>query len=174
MASILSRPQCVNWYPKPSYHVATVCHQVCCVYWASQPILHGWVSLKCISKNLHRELLSHLGRDKNGRPFPYGIFKCIFLNENVYISIQFALKFFPRAHLTIFQHWFRKSLGTVQAPMSVSLLTHKCVTRPQWVIQSGPYQIYEYVSICIRRKVLSFKDTPLNFSVWEYETCFKL
>ena len=35
------------------------------------------------------------------------IFKCIFLNENVLISIKISLNFFPRLQLTIIQHWFR-------------------------------------------------------------------
>ena len=39
--------------------------------------------------------LTHWGRDKNGRHFTYDIFKCIFLNENVRISIKISLKFVP-------------------------------------------------------------------------------
>ena len=41
--------------------------------------------------------------------------------------------------LTIYQHWFRSSLGAVQATSHNlsqwwhSLLTHMCATRPQWV-----------------------------------------
>ena len=34
--------------------------------------------------------------EKNGRHFPDDIFKCIFLNENVYISIKISLKFVPK------------------------------------------------------------------------------
>ena len=33
---------------------------------------------------------------QNGRHFPDDIFKCIFLNENVWISINISLKFVPR------------------------------------------------------------------------------
>ena len=50
---------------------------------------------------------------QNGRHFPEGIFKCIFLNENKYeyeINDKFRLRFhwrlFPRVPLTIFQPWF--------------------------------------------------------------------
>ena len=39
----------------------------------------------------------HWGRDKNGRHFPYGIFKCIFVNPNVWILIKISLKFVPEA-----------------------------------------------------------------------------
>ena len=33
---------------------------------------------------------------QNGRHFPDDIFKCIFLNENVEISIKISLKFVPK------------------------------------------------------------------------------
>ena len=44
---------------------------------------------------------------KNGRHFADDIFKCIFLNENVWIPIKISLSLFLRVQLTIFQHWFR-------------------------------------------------------------------
>ena len=72
----------------------------------------------------------------NGRHFPDDIFKYIFLNENIWISIKISLKYLPI--LPILQHWFRKWLGADQAtshyePMMDSLLTHICITRPQWI-----------------------------------------
>ena len=42
---------------------------------------------------------------QNGRHFRDNIFKCIFLNQNVWILI--SLIFSPRVELAIFQHWFR-------------------------------------------------------------------
>ena len=53
---------------------------------------------------------------------------------------EFRLKvhwnLFKRVKLTIFQHWFREWLGADQATCHYlnqwCLLTHKCVTRPQW------------------------------------------
>ena len=33
---------------------------------------------------------------QNGRHFPDDIFKCIFINENVWISIKISLKFVPK------------------------------------------------------------------------------
>ena len=44
---------------------------------------------------------------QNGRYFTDDIFKYIFLNENVWISIKISLKFVPRVQLPISQHWFR-------------------------------------------------------------------
>ena len=40
--------------------------------------------------------VKHIEPRQNGRQFPDEIFKCIFLNENVQISIKISLKFFPK------------------------------------------------------------------------------
>ena len=50
--------------------------------------------------------INTLSPRKNGRHFP-DIFKCIFLNENAWISIKISLKFLPKVQLTIFQHGLR-------------------------------------------------------------------
>ena len=39
--------------------------------------------------------LNTLGSTQNGRYFPEDIFKCIFLNKNVWASIKMSLKFVP-------------------------------------------------------------------------------
>ena len=51
------------------------------------------------------------------------IFKCIFFNEDMWISISISLKFVPKGQIDIL--W--------SDPVMVSLLTHTCVIRPQWV-----------------------------------------
>ena len=38
----------------------------------------------------------HIEAETKWPPFPDDIFKCIFLNENVWISIKVSLKFVPR------------------------------------------------------------------------------
>ena len=76
---------------------------------------------------------------QNGRHFPDKIFKWIFLNENVWISINISLKFVPRGPInnipTLVQvmAWRRPGDKPLSEPMMVYLLTHICVTRPQWV-----------------------------------------
>ena len=42
---------------------------------------------------LQSEYFNTLRPRQNGRHFPDNIFKCIFLNENIYISIKILLKF---------------------------------------------------------------------------------
>ena len=71
------------------------------------------------------------------------IFKCIFLNENASIAIKISLKFVANdpinniPALVQIMAWHRPGDKPLSEPMIVSLPTHICVTRPQWVI----YQI---------------------------------
>ena len=76
---------------------------------------------------------------QNGRLFADDIFKWIFLNENVWFSIMISLKFVPKgpiiniSALVQIMAWRRAGDKALSEPMMVSLLTHICVTRPQWV-----------------------------------------
>ena len=75
----------------------------------------------------------------NGRHFPDDIFKPIFLNENTRISIKISLKFVPKVPinnipaLVQIMAWRRSGDKPLSEPMMVSILTHICVTQPQWV-----------------------------------------
>ena len=81
---------------------------------------------------------------QNGCHFADDIFKCISLNENVWIPIKISLKFLPRGPinnipaLVQIMAWRRPGDKPLSGPKMVRLLTHICVTRPQWV---NPYQI---------------------------------
>ena len=76
---------------------------------------------------------------QNGCRFPEDIFKCIFLNENVWISIDISLKFVPKGPidhipaLVQIMAWRRPGDKPLSQPMMVILQTHICVTRSQWV-----------------------------------------
>ena len=75
----------------------------------------------------------------NGRRFPDDNFKCIFLNENIWISIKMLLKFSPKGPINNFpalvqiMAWRRPDDKPLYEPMMISLLTHICVTWPQCV-----------------------------------------
>ena len=77
--------------------------------------------------------------NQNGRHFPDDIFKCMFLNKNVWISLKISLKFVPKVRinnipaLVQIMAWCRPGDKPLSEPMMVSLLTHICVTRSQWV-----------------------------------------
>ena len=76
---------------------------------------------------------------QNYRHFPDNIFICIFLNENVKTFIKISLKFVPKGPinnipaLVQIMAWRRSGDKSLSEPMLVSLPTHICVTRPQWV-----------------------------------------
>ena len=78
--------------------------------------------------------LTHWGRDKMDATF-----KRIFVNENVWILIEISLKFVPKGPinnipaLVQIMAWCRPGDKPLSEPMMVSLPTHICVTRPQWV-----------------------------------------
>ena len=81
---------------------------------------------------------------QNGRHFADDIFKCIFENENEWISSRISLKFVPKVRITIIpalvqiMAWRRPGDKPLSEPMMVSLLTHIYVTRPQWVNSLAP------------------------------------
>ena len=76
---------------------------------------------------------------QNGRHFADDIFKCIFLNENAWMSLKISLKFVPKVRinnipaLVQIMAWRRPGGKPLSEPVMVSLLTHICVTLPQWV-----------------------------------------
>ena len=94
------------------------------------------------------------------RHFADDIFKCIFLNENIWISIKISLKFVPKDQidnipaLVQIMVWRRPGDKPLFEPMVVSVLTHICVTRPQWV------KLYRIVFVLTRasKSVPPFHD----------------
>ena len=87
----------------------------------------------------HFNTFNTLRPRQNGQHFPNYIFKCIFFNENIWISIEISLKFVPQGPisniLALVQIMALRQLGDkpLSEPMMVGLLTHICVSRPQWV-----------------------------------------
>ena len=95
----------------------------------------------------------------NGRHFPDDIFKWIFLNENVWISINISLKFVPRGLInnirTLVQvmAWRRPGDKPLSQPMMVRLPTHIYVTRPQWV-KGLMLKIYNFIASTLKLNCL--------------------
>ena len=90
-------------------------------------------------QNLMSISINTLRPRQNGRHFPDDILKCIFLNENVWISLTISLKCVRKVRINNIPSlvqiiaWHRPGDKPLSEPMMVSLLTHICVTRPQWV-----------------------------------------
>ena len=86
--------------------------------------------------------------------------KRIFFNENVWISIDISLKFVPKGPINkipaLVQVMARRRPGDkpLSEPMLISLPTHICVTRPQWV-KRGMVEIYSYVMFAKEREQFS-------------------
>ena len=108
---------------------------------------------------------------QNGRHFADDIFKCIFLNENVWIPNKISLKFVPKGPINNIpamvqiKAWRRPGDKPLSEPMVVSLPTHICVTRPQWVnpatLESwGSYQVWWFLD--------SWCNLEWNHLVWRY------
>ena len=122
---------------------------------------------------------------QNGRHFADDNFKCIFLNENIWISIKISLKFVSsslidnKPALVQIMAWRRPGDEPLSEPMLVSSLTHICVTRPQWVKAVCRslewvrlYIVHRFMFICwhipciipIGFQVLLCHRTPLGYS----------
>ena len=89
--------------------------------------------------------LNTLRPRQNGRHFADDTFKRIFLKEKVRISIKISLKFVPKSAIDnipeLFQimAWRRPGDKPLSEAMMVSVLTHICVARPQWVNVRWPF-----------------------------------
>ena len=90
---------------------------------------------------------------QNGRHFADDTLNRIFLNENVRILIKISLKFAPKGPINnipaLFQimAWRRPGDKPLSEPMTVSLLTHICITRPQCVKEQ--FSVWVYVTACV-------------------------
>ena len=123
------------------YQAPSQCWMQC---WPRSPLPYG------ITKN---QWVNSLKPRQNGRHFADNTFKRIFLNENVRISIKISLKFVPKVPinnipaLVQVMAWCRPGDKPLTEPMVVRLLTHICVTRPQWV--NGALSICVICNRCI-------------------------
>ena len=92
-----------------------------------------------LRSSIPRSLSITLRPRQNGRRFAHDTLKRIFFNENVRISIKISLKFVPKGPnnniptLVQIMAWRRPGHKPLSETMLVSLPTHICVTRPQWV-----------------------------------------
>ena len=106
---------------------------------------------------------------QNGLYFPDDILKCIFMNDNVWISLNFSLKFVPKVSidntpaLVQIMAWRRPGDKPLSEPMMISLLMHICVARPQWVlIRYNTYMSTEQIVYAMY--VLSVGNSSTNNS----------
>ena len=127
---------------------------------------------------------------RNEQHFTDDIFKRIFFNENVWISIKISLKFVPKGPinnipaLVQIMAWRRSGDKPLSEPMVVSLPTHICVTRPQWVQnETVKSHLYCYIStfmslnsswilrFFIRLKTRTWRRNLLDRGIYRLDLC---
>ena len=87
----------------------------------------------------HMYEVNSLRQRQNSCHFPDNIIKCIFLNENVGISLKNLVKFVQKIQINNIPSlvktmaWRRPGDKPLSEPMMINLLMHICVTLPQWV-----------------------------------------
>ena len=110
--------------------------------WHTGGFVHNNGISNVLAMEIPQSYFNTLRLRQNGRHFTGDIFKCIFLKENVWIPIKISLKFVPKGPinnipaLVQIMAWRRPGDKPLYEPMMVCLLTHICVTRPQWVKSS--------------------------------------
>ena len=110
-----------------------------------------------------RKSFNTLRPRQNGRHFADDFLKRIFFNENVWISLKILLKFVTKVQinnipaLVPIMAWRRPGDKPVSEAMMDCLLTHICITRPQWVTDKSilvlvmvccPQATRQYLSQC--------------------------
>ena len=127
--------------------------------------------------------LNSLRPRQNGRHFADDTFKRIFLKENVRISIKISLKFVRKSPIdnipALFQimAWRQPGDTPLSEAMMISLLTHICVARPQWInnvqiVLLGLYPIHMLMNATIIAsiKARDFYDTRHSYILFELPT----
>ena len=115
---------------------------------------------------------------QNGHRFADDTFKRIFLNENVSNSIKISLKFVPKGPInnnpTLVQimAWRRSGDKPLSELMMVSLLTHICVTRPQWVNVLAHISWYAFYGRSVGLVVKLYASAGFNL-LTAYESGYK-
>ena len=105
--------------------------------WHFVVFCYGLLLIDCIC--ILQYCFNSLRPRQHGRHFADDIFKCIFLDEDVWIPIKISLKFVPKGPinnilaLVQIMAWRRPGDKPLSEPMMVSLPTHICIARPQWV-----------------------------------------
>ena len=117
------------WYNAPRFYIISMLSVIIPLY------------VQSVDGNMwiYMHIFNTLRLIQNEQHFADDTFKRIFFYENVWISIKISLKFVPKGPinnipaLIQIMAWCRSGDKPLSEPMMVSLPTHICVTRPQWV-----------------------------------------
>ena len=128
-----------------------------------------------------KRALTHWGRDEIDAITQTTFSRAFFLSENVWIPTKISLMFVPKGPinnipaLVQIMDWRRPGDKPLSEPMMVSLLTHICVTRPQWVniiayfvyklFQNNWWKLHFWV-----KKMTIYISVDIDYVVWSEES----
>ena len=108
-------------------------------------------------ERLSKTVIGRLTHWQNGCHIPEDHFKRFFLNEMIWISLKISLKCVPKVRINnipaLFKimAWRRPGDKPLLEPVMFSLLTHICVTRPQWVNVVPPKRVAWHLTTPVAR-----------------------
>ena len=116
---------------------------------AQATILHNEFEniFKSIATTPRCQWVNTLRPGQHGRHFAEDIFKCIFLNEKVWISIKISFHFVHKGRidnipaLVLIMAWCWRGNRPISKPMMISLPMRIWITWPQWVYKMFIWQI---------------------------------
>ena len=119
--------------------------------------------------SLHWTGINTRDKRQDGRRCADNIFKIIFLNENVWVSVKISLTFVPNGPINYIpalvqiMAWRQPGDKPLSGPMMVRLPTHICITRPQWVnavyLEWSTWDTNPNTWICERSMIISGTKT---------------
>ena len=110
----------------------------CCWYWSLTKVEYNSTSKVQLIILYNPKYVNTMKLRQNCYHSADDIFKCIFLNENMWDFINISLKFVAKGQINnilAFFHlmaWCYPGNEPLSEPMMVSLLMNICKTRPQW------------------------------------------
>ena len=116
------------------------------IIWNNDGIVYGYL--------IRHTALTYLPLDKMATILVDDIFKCILFYEDEIIQIQISMKFIPESPIdnkpALVQVMACRRPGDkpLSEPMMVSLPTHTCVTRPQWINDRHGFVWYRQKYTC--------------------------
>ena len=117
-------------------------------------------------------IINTLRPRQDGRYFADDVLKCIFLNENVWISLKIPLKLVPSGPinnipaLVQIMAWHRPGDKPLSESMLVFVPTYICVTPPQWVNEN-----IWFLSLTASQWCHSFTHSTLNIFISHMIMC---
>ena len=133
----------------------------------------------CVSRHLR---VNTLRLRQNGCHLTDNFFKCIFVNENIWIATKISLKFVSISLLVWIMAWHWTGDKPLYEPMMFSLQMHICVTWLQWInlLRLSDTFMLQYtrpslvqIMTCFECSVKPLSEPMLTYCQLDHEVRFK-